>query len=202
MSAERQAEKGKLRASLRQVWGSIASDELARISADACRRILNLPEWVGAKAVMVYLPMPGEVDVSALAESILTRKAVLTAPRVDMTARSMCPVRLDRWPVPQSPAESKSSGMVVPLPPENGPEFPIGQLDLVIVPGRAFDAAGNRLGRGAGFYDRFLLDTRFRAHAIGIAPDCVILERVPTGAMDASVEIVVTESRVIRSLPR
>jgi len=61
------------------------------------------------------------------------------------------------------------------------------ELDLVIVPGVAFDKGGNRLGRGKGYYDRFLTKLPAQAHSIGLAFDFQILPILPTTATDVSV---------------
>jgi 5-formyltetrahydrofolate cyclo-ligase len=74
------------------------------------------------------------------------------------------------------------------------------QLDVVIVPGLAFDSLGNRLGRGKGYYDRFLSQFTSKTLLIGLAFECQIVEQVPVDTWDCPVSIVVTENRVICSL--
>jgi 5-formyltetrahydrofolate cyclo-ligase len=74
------------------------------------------------------------------------------------------------------------------------------QLDVVIVPGLAFDASGNRLGRGKGYYDRFLSQFPPKTLLIGLAFECQIVEKVPVDARDCPVSIVVTEKRIIGTL--
>ncbi len=70
-------------------------------------------------------------------------------------------------------------------------------LDLIIVPGVAFDRSGNRLGRGKGFYDRFLAQT----HAVTIAVcfDCQLVDHIPTERHDLPAQFIVTKS--FKSLP-
>ncbi len=68
-------------------------------------------------------------------------------------------------------------------------------LDIIIVPGIAFDKRGYRIGYGAGFYDRFLKD--FRGKKIGVAFDCCIVERVPVSKNDVPVDVILTEKRKI-----
>jgi 5-formyltetrahydrofolate cyclo-ligase len=71
------------------------------------------------------------------------------------------------------------------------------QLDVVIVPGLAFDPFGNRLGRGKGYYDRFLSQFPLTTLLIGLAFECQIVEQVPVETWDYPVSVIVTESRVI-----
>ncbi|HEY8899777.1 MAG TPA: 5-formyltetrahydrofolate cyclo-ligase [Chthoniobacterales bacterium] len=68
-----------------------------------------------------------------------------------------------------------------------------GEADVVLVPGLAFDRDGGRLGRGGGFYDRFLADPAVRARRVAVAFADQIVERVPTEAHDVHVDAIVTE---------
>lgn len=73
------------------------------------------------------------------------------------------------------------------------PAIDVSDLDLIIAPGLGFDAAGNRLGRGAGFYDRFLTSPGLRAVVAGVCPEAAIRDAIPAGAMDVPVRFLVTE---------
>ncbi len=70
-------------------------------------------------------------------------------------------------------------------------------LAVVLVPGLAFDACGNRLGRGKGFYDRLLSTLSPETVSIGLAFECQIFEHIPTEPEDVSVDFIVTEDRMI-----
>ena len=71
--------------------------------------------------------------------------------------------------------------------------IPPGRLDCVFVPGIAFDKRQNRLGRGAGFYDRFLKRVSKRASKIGLGFSFQIVPRVPTEAHDVRLDTVLTD---------
>jgi 5-formyltetrahydrofolate cyclo-ligase len=73
-----------------------------------------------------------------------------------------------------------------------------GGIDLVVTPGLAFDGAGGRLGRGGGFYDRFLIRARPAAFAAGFALREQVVGEVPAEATDARVDAVVTPERTMR----
>ena len=70
-------------------------------------------------------------------------------------------------------------------------------IDLIVVPGAAFDNKGRRLGLGAGFYDRFMAERAPQARRIALAFDCQLTDRVPTEPHDQIVDWIITESRVI-----
>ena len=71
-------------------------------------------------------------------------------------------------------------------------------LDLVIVPGAAFDKEGYRIGYGAGFYDRFLPRLSKKATIISLAFDMQLIDKVPTDCYDLAVEYIITEKQFIK----
>ncbi|MDR2440948.1 MAG: 5-formyltetrahydrofolate cyclo-ligase [Planctomycetaceae bacterium] len=71
------------------------------------------------------------------------------------------------------------------------------QLDVIIVPGLAFDTLGNRLGRGKGYYDRFLSSFSSNIISIGLAFEYQIVYQVPVNHWDCPVSMIVTEQRII-----
>jgi 5-formyltetrahydrofolate cyclo-ligase len=87
-------------------------------------------------------------------------------------------------------------GIPGPLPDHADWIEDLGALDLVVVPGIAFDRQGRRLGFGGGYYDRFLSLTQ--APKIGLSYDCTLLDEVPVEPHDARVDIVITESSTLR----
>lgn len=192
------AEKKAARATLRSLWRALTPESLAALSARICTGLMETPDWINARSVMLYASMPGEIDTSALAEAALKAGKAVSVPRTDWCGGVLQPVRIEDWKFADAGARSPERA-ALPVPHESATPLAPSSLDLVIVPGLGFDAAGNRLGRGAGFYDRFLLENSLGARAIGLAPDRMILQRIPAGAMDAPVSTIVTESRVIRA---
>jgi len=75
---------------------------------------------------------------------------------------------------------------------------PLSQLDVIFTPLVAFDAGGNRLGMGGGFYDRTLsqLPTNSHCDVIGIAHDCQQVEQVPTEAWDVPLKQIITPAKL------
>ena len=85
--------------------------------------------------------------------------------------------------------------------PADGPGVAVGELDLVIVPAVGFDRSGQRLGRGAGFYDRFLGSRDFTGVSVGIAFHEQIVDTLPTTPNDVPVHVLVTDEEVLRFGP-
>jgi 5-formyltetrahydrofolate cyclo-ligase len=90
------------------------------------------------------------------------------------------------------------AGMMGIREPIEGLPIPVADIDLVIVPGLAFDLAGNRLGRGRGFYDGFLSHRDFRGVSCALALEDQVVEKVPSDETDVRVHMLVTDARVRR----
>jgi 5-formyltetrahydrofolate cyclo-ligase len=128
--------------------------------------------------VLLFHPLSGEADLLPLLESEPAKRWVF--PRVDGENLS-----LHEWH-PTYPWLSGAFGIREPDPmtwPMVSPE----EIDLALVPGLAFDSLGRRLGRGKGFYDRFLGSKEFRGLKIGIGP---LVESIPTQDHDISMDAV------------
>jgi 5-formyltetrahydrofolate cyclo-ligase len=152
---------------------------------------MALPAFRDARIVMLYMPLPNEVDVTSLIEHGLREEMTVCVPAVDWDRREIRPVKLVS--MDESAMRVEAHGVRVPA---DGITIPSGQLEAVIVPGLAFDARGNRLGRNAGFYDRFLTGLNRATTTIGVAFDRQIVENVPVEPHDVAVDCVVTESHV------
>jgi 5-formyltetrahydrofolate cyclo-ligase len=135
-------------ARLRQI--PIAQQKLQSI--DVCRAIATLPAFKSARCIAGFLSLPNEIDISYLFEQIFAEKKRLFVPRiVGRGLMHMLEVHnLDEI----TNFESNSWG--IREPPAGREPMAALNFDLIIVPGLAFDEDNRRLGRGAGFYDRFL----------------------------------------------
>jgi 5-formyltetrahydrofolate cyclo-ligase len=76
------------------------------------------------------------------------------------------------------------------------------ELDLVMVPGTAFDPRGGRMGQGKGYYDRLLSRARPDAPLVALAFDCQIFDEIPVAGHDVFMDMVLTESRAVPGIGR
>ncbi|MBQ3481001.1 MAG: 5-formyltetrahydrofolate cyclo-ligase [Oscillospiraceae bacterium] len=184
--AEKKKESRRLALSRRDALGT---ETRAEASAAISRLLAGLDELRTAKTVLGYVPVGSECDLGALYEALRERGVTLAFPvtgeRGAMEAFVPCGALIPgRFAIPEpDPARSRC------LAPE--------ELDAVLVPCAAFDAEGNRLGRGGGFYDRFLLRCP-RAAAILTAFEAQRLPQIPREAHDLSFSLLVTETGVFR----
>jgi 5-formyltetrahydrofolate cyclo-ligase len=155
---------------------------------------LAAQEFRSARTVLVYQSDATEVDTREILLACLDQGKRAGLPRVDAEAK-----RLQALEVAEVARDLERSryGFKEPLP--DRPAIPLAELDLIVVPGRAFDSAGRRLGRGGGYYDRLLAQPGLRAVTAALAFDCQVVEHVPAAAHDRTVDLIVTESRTLRT---
>jgi 5-formyltetrahydrofolate cyclo-ligase len=184
--------KTELRQRLRKVLAGIPPDELGARSLRACHRLFEQPEYLEAEVIMVFLSLPTEIETAPIVlRGWQDRKRVL-APKVSWSQRRMLPVEI------RSLTEDLVVSTMGIREPVSGIPFPISLIDLVIVPGLGFDEFGNRLGRGRGFYDRFLSHSEFHGVACALAFEAQMTPAVPVGPLDRHVEMLVTDEKVRR----
>lgn len=157
-----------------------------RVSSEIVARLVESDVWAGAELVMAFLALPSEVSLDGLWSARSQPRPRLAAPRADWRAGVMDPVLLDD---PANGVEIRAHGVREPV---GQGVVGAGDLDLVLVPGLAFDVEGNRLGRGGGFYDRFL-PRAASALRIGVCWSGQVIDRVPAGDGDARVHMLLTE---------
>lgn len=164
----------------------------AAASSAIAQGVLSLPEYARARVVMLYVSMPSEVNTAAIAEDVWASGRRVLVPVAKMADRSMHAVEI------RSLAEADRKTAIGVLEPEAGEAVDPAEIDLVLVPGLGFGPAGERIGRGAGFYDRFLANPRLRARKCGIAFELQVIDGIPMTDRDMPLEMLVTEAAVRR----
>ena len=184
--------KTELRTRLRQALADIPSDDLATKSLQACHRLFEQKEYIKSEVIMVFLSLPTEVDTTPIVlRAWQDRKRVL-APKVSWNQRRMLPVEIRSLT-----ADLMVSTMGI-REPISGVPIPVSMIDLVIVPGLGFDEYGNRLGRGRGFYDRFLAHAEFAGVSCALGVEEQVVPLVPVGPLDRQVAMLATDRKIRR----
>lgn len=165
------------------------------------RIISSLIEWVQRSeigeyrntfdAVMVYLSMNSEVETWELIEILLNQDRKIIAPVVDTESGDLIPKQIQNL---DENLILHRYGMYEPK--ESCPVFPSNQLQLILVPGIAFDRKGFRLGYGKGFYDRFLPKCP-NAVTIGVAYQLQVVEDTYPQPWDIPVHYILTEDGML-----
>ena len=181
-------EREALRAEMKRRRAQMSAAERAEISAEIGRRVLAMDEYSRAHRVMCYWALPSEVQTAGLIGEMLKSGREVYLP-VTAKDRSMKAMRLENL----SDLRKGAFGVCEP----NGGETAVPEeLELILVPGLAFDREGGRMGYGAGCYDRFL--PRCRGTVAGLCAEVQRIERVPMEAHDVLMDCVITERAVYR----
>jgi len=181
--------KAELRLKAREARSRLSPEEIAVYSARIERNLLDLLD--GFTTVMVYVSKPPEVETRGLIAALNTRGVRVVVPIIERETLSL---RLSALP---DPGVLVRSTFNVPEP--IGHEIPVRPEDVqaIVVPMLAFDSYGNRLGYGAGYYDRFL--QRYpHPEKIGIAFSCQQMESIPADENDIMMDYIITEEAIIQ----
>ena len=157
-------------------------------AGDAARAMLRLQAvWRKAKAILFFAPLPEELDVWPLLEEALAAEKTVGLPRFVLEANAYLPYR-----VRELARDVKLGRFGIREPAENCARLSF-TLDLILVPGVAFDLQGRRLGRGKGYYDHLL--AAVRGTTCGVAFDEQVVPRVPVEPHDRRVNCLLTPTR-------
>ncbi len=174
--------KQELRSRIRDEKRRIGAEELRKMSDEVAEKLLTNQQYVVSEVVMLYSALWDEVNVDLVLEDALNRGKGVICPTV--VGDDIVPVEITKSTVWRQGA----FGIMEP-----DAEKYEGKIDLVVVPGVAFDGCGNRLGRGKGYYDRFLLGYE-GAYLIGVCFGFQFVDSVPQEEFDFVMdEVVVVE---------
>ncbi len=191
MNEQNSQQKAEIRRQVLAKLAAMGDEQRHEGSVAACARLMTLEVFQHASVVMLYMPLASEVDLTPVAIRCFQTGKTVCVPLVDWKRRDMEPVEVTSFD--DHVMEVDEHGLRMP---RGGAPIPPDLLDLVVVPGLAFDAHGHRLGRGGGYYDRFLGRLRRTAATVGLGFDVQITDEVPVNDGDVSVDIVVTDRRV------
>ena len=188
VAAAKASLRDKIRTALERISPAVRMAE----SMDLCARLE--PQLRSAHTILFFAPLADELDVWPLLEKCLTTRKICALPGFGPATQTYSARRVVHL---DTDIVTGKFGVREPL--ASCPSVPLDRLDLVLVPGVAFDLTGNRLGRGRGFYDRILAAAS--GIKCGVAHDLQVQEQIPAEAHDATVQFVFTPSRCLRSRP-
>jgi 5-formyltetrahydrofolate cyclo-ligase len=177
--------KRQLRARIRPLLAALAPADRASGSDSIRTRLAASPEFQRARRILAFVPLPSEPDLLPLLQQANASAQVFLLPRWDPATGEYLPAELP----PGGQLVTGPHG--VPEPPTSARSAAHEPLDLILVPGLAFDRQGRRLGRGRGFYDR-LLSRSGGARRWGVAFDLQLVDEVPSEAHDVNLDLLAT----------
>lgn len=186
-------EKKKLRRELKSRWKSLGVEELRRLSTETGKTVASSWEWKEAETVLAYLAFDGEISLDSLILRALESGKKVYAPRI--TGRGeMVFLRIDSL----EGIDENAWGIREPSPDSEAFDpAPAGKV-LILTPGLGFGSDGRRMGRGGGYYDRFLSGKREGMVSIGICWNGVLREDIPMEERDCPVDLVCCADRILR----
>ena len=178
-----QEAKKDLRKKMRAHMSTLTEEYLRESNEKIFEALISREEYKKADKIFMYYSVGREADTTAILRHAFEAGKTVALPKitekgimVPMVAESEDELYTDKYGIPA---------------PKNGRILEAGEIDLVIVPGVAFTADGQRLGRGGGYYDRFL--SKCGAFKIAIARKYMILENLPVSQLDMPVDLVITD---------
>jgi 5-formyltetrahydrofolate cyclo-ligase len=188
-SANLKRDKRRVRNAVRAVRDALPTDVREERAARVIERFLDLPEVRRGSTIMLFSSFGSEVPTGSLIERLHARGMVVALPRIEGGALV---------PVPYAPGDPTTPTPFGAEEPVGGTPIDPSSIDVVGVPGVAFDRGGRRIGYGGGYYDRFLRG--LPAFTVGLVFGLQIVdEDLPAGRFDLPVDAIVTEEETIRA---
>lgn len=186
------ATKKQIRRQAREALASMSADDRRDAAVAIQEKIWTIPAVAEARTLLLYASTGEEVGTDRIAEEARARGIITVFPRcLDVGAE------MTLHPVEQDSDLVAGGRFGLREPAESCPEVAIGEIDAAVLPGLAFDRAGNRLGRGAGFYDRLLGNSEWRAFTCGLFFAQQEAPTVPTDPWDRPMDSVVTQHELL-----
>ena len=169
---------------------SLLSSDSLTWSRSIQEKVLQFPPYILSPSVALYSPIQNEVDTAAIRDHALGSGKAVYYPRIRETSLELVQIYSETELV------IGHFGILEPVGERRSLDSDLLGI-LVIVPGVVFDSKGNRLGRGAGWYDRLLKQIGGDATSLGLAYELQLVDEVPVDPWDQRLDYVITERRVI-----
>lgn len=181
------AMKQAIRQEMREKRKSLSPASYAKKCTEIQKNLEALPQWKQAKTLLLYVSMDEEVDTRRLICDALEKNRRVFVPKTNGDDLVICP--LHDW----NELKSGNFGIMEPcnILGKTHPEL----IDLILVPGVAFDQKGHRLGFGRGFYDRLLKQTK--GYKVGLAFSEQMVPVLPIEEHDVPLDLIITDQGLI-----
>lgn len=184
--------KDFLRKELKERRHKLSVKEVANKSSYIEIQLDKIISKLNVKNIMLYYSFKNEVSTEKYILKLLNNDFNVILPYSKVSTRSIIPYLIKNL---KEDLSKSSFGILEPNININS-VFPIDKIEVVVIPGIAFDIEGNRMGFGAGFYDRFLIKNE-NMIKIAICYDFQLLNSIPNEPHDVKMDIIITEERVL-----
>jgi 5-formyltetrahydrofolate cyclo-ligase len=185
-------QREKIRNQIREARRRLTPEFAVNLSGAIQRHALDLETWYSSKTVCCYLAMPQEVQTDMIVRRCHAEKKRLFVPAYMKTKRKYMPALYER----NGETQAGQYNIRAPVSPQ---WIKSEKIDIVFVPGLAFDRRGGRLGHGCGYYDDLLHEESLReAFKAGLAFEFQIFDNIPLHPDDVCMDVVITEMGIYR----
>jgi len=188
--------KEKIRRDILKKRLSLSPEEIKNKSHKIFLNLLRTPVFLNSSNVMFYVSTRSEVQTEEMIKSSIMMGKKIFVPIIMSDSINLVPSNLIDF---DKELIKGKKGIFEPKE-EYRRLFSPRDLDLVILPGVAFDIEGNRIGRGLGYYDNFLKGINPSTNTIALAFEMQIVEKIPTNEKDVPVNVIITEKRIVNSM--
>ena len=195
-------EKKEFRKKINSHLSQLEENYFIQKSDEVCKNILSWKIYQNAKTILFYMPLKTEPNIFKIIEQSFLQKKDCYIPKItDETTMKFFLLEKEKSILEQ--VEAGCYGILEPK--ENLPQLKIETLQkkeniLILIPAMAFDKNKNRIGKGKGFYDRFLskIFEKYQENITlaGISFDCFIYDKIPTETNDMKVDYIISDSRI------
>ena len=181
----RQEEKQQLRAIVRRLEAALAPEYKAKSARSIAHRLLAMPEYQAAETVFCFVSVGREINTRPVLGAALESGKTLCVPRC--LGNGIMELRAI-----QSLDDLAPGAYGIPEPPEDAPIISVDRVDFAVLPCLTCNHLGQRLGRGGGYYDRFLAS--YRGGTVLLCREKLIREEIPVTPLDYPIPWVLTEA--------
>ena len=158
---------------------------------DIFNNLINSEFYKNANTIFAFVSFRSEVDTHKIIKYAIKDQKTICVPRIKSKQKGLEIFKIDSFD------QLKKGYFNILEPLESCPAIDSKNIDLILMPGAAFDRQGGRLGYGAAFYDRFLCNMDNKVNKIAIAYNFQVLDNIPMDEHDVRIDGIVTEEEVI-----
>jgi len=175
---------------------SLSSEDIKNKSRQLLLNLAETVEYRNSQNIMFYVATRSEVQTEEMIKMSIKMGKNVFVPIILPECLNLAPSKIFDF---DSELEKGKKGILEPKK-EYYRLFPPEDIDLIIIPGVAFDLNGNRIGRGFGYYDNFLRKVHPSAKIIALAFEMQVVKKIPNDKNDIPVHKIITEKRIISSI--
>ena len=190
---ESQATKSDIRKLIADNLAALPEEDLAAKTKQIEERLFEFANFLEAKIVLLYMNSSGEARSRDIVKRCFDYNKIVVLPAFDAHKHQMTLMKVSNLAT-----DLKMGPRGVPEPDAGRCKtVPIDRIDLAVIPGRAFDEKGGRIGSGQGYYDRFIPKLAITTRKVALSLEAQMIPQVQMESHDRHVDIIITENRVI-----